>query len=314
MRFGVVVGAATRVEYLDAVRRAERLGFDMVLCSDHLELGGRHFSHFAPIPALTAAAIATERIRIGTSVLNHDFHQPAVIAREAASLDVLSEGRLELGLGLGWNEREYTMAGIAFDPPATRVRRFGEYVQVVKGVMAEEPFSFSGEFFSIDAMPGEPLPLQRPHPPIMIGATRPRMLALAAREADIVSLSMLQADDPSEAGLMQMVEHVRAAAPDRFPSLELQLPLAATIPHAVGGVDAVRAAIGAGEHFVSMLAEKFEEEAVAASPMVLIGTPAQMAQKLIDLQERFGISAVMIPMPQMEAISEVIHELNGVTQ
>jgi probable F420-dependent oxidoreductase len=314
MRFGVVVGAPTRVEYLDAVRRAERLGFDVVLCSDHLELGGRHFSHFAPIPALTAAAMATERIRIGTSVINHDFHHPVVLAREVASLDVLSDGRLELGLGLGWNEREYKMAGIAFDPPATRVRRFGEYVKVVKGVIAEQPFSFSGEFFSVDAMPGEPPPLQRPHPPIMIGATRPRMLALAAREADIVSVSMLQADDPSEAGLMQMVEHVRAAAPERFPSLELQLPLAATIPHAIGGIEAVRAAIGAGEYFVSMLVDKFDEEAVAESPMVLTGTPAQMAQKLIDLQERFGVSAVMIPMPQMEAIAKVINELNGVTQ
>jgi probable F420-dependent oxidoreductase len=314
MRFGVVVGAPTRLEYLEAVRRAERLGFDVVLCSDHLELAGRHFSHFAPIPALTAAAMATDRIRIGTSVLNQDFHHPVVLAREAASLDVLSDGRLELGLGLGWNEREYEMAGIPFDPPGTRVRRFAEYVQVVKGVMAEAPFNFSGEFFSVDAMPGEPPPLQRPHPPIMIGATRPRMLALAAREADIVSVSMLQADDPSDARLLEMVEQVRAAAPDRFASLELQLPLAATIPHAVGGVDAVRAAIGAGEHFVSMLAEKFDEEAVAESPMVLTGTPAQMAQKLTDLQRRFGISAVMIPMPQMESISEVIHELNGVTQ
>jgi probable F420-dependent oxidoreductase len=311
MRFGVVVGAPTRAGYVEAVRRAEQLGYDVVLCSDHLELAGRHFSHFAPIPALTAAALATERIRIGTSVLNQDFRHPALLAREAASLDVLSDGRLELGIGLGWNESEYEMAGIRFAPAPERLRRLTEYVQVVKGVIGEAPFSFDGEFFQIDSMPGEPLPIQRPHPPIMLGATRPRMLALAAREADIVSVSMLQADDPSETQLEAMLEHVRTAAPDRFATLELQLPLAATIPHPVGGVDAVRAAVRAGEPFISMLAGKFGEEALAESPMVLTGTPPQMAEKLNRLSERHGIGSVMIPMPQMEPLADVINELTG---
>jgi probable F420-dependent oxidoreductase len=313
MRFGVVVGRPDRAGYVESVRRAEQLGYDVVLCSDHLELEGRHFSHFAPIPALTAAAMVTERIRIGTSVLNQDFRHPAVLAREAASLDVLSDGRLELGLGMGWNESEYRMAGLGFDPAPERLRRLTEYVQVLKGVIAPEPFSFAGEFFNIDAMPGEPATLQRPHPPIMIGATRPRMLALAAREADIVSVSMLQAPDPSEQHLTEMIEHVKTAAPNRFDQLELQLPIAATIPHATGGVDAVRAAIAGGEHFISMLAGKFGEQALADSPMVLTGTPAQMAQKLSELSTRFGIGAVMIPMPQMEPLSQVIKELNGAT-
>jgi probable F420-dependent oxidoreductase len=313
MRFGVVVGAPTRAGYVDAVRRAERLGYDVVLCSDHLDLAGRHFSHFAPLPALTAAAMVTERIRIGTSVLNQDFRHPAVLAREAASLDVLSDGRLELGLGMGWNEPEYRMAGIAFDPAPERLRRLAEYVQVVKGVMAAGQFSFSGEFFTVDSMADEPPVLQRPHPPIMIGATRPRMLALAAREANIVSLNMLQATDPGDQTLAAMVQQVRNAAPDRFQSIELQLPIAATIPHHSGGVDAVRAAIDAGEHFISMLASKFGEEALAESPMVLTGPPARMAQKLHDLNTRHGISSVMIPMPQMEALADVIQELNGAT-
>ncbi|HWD68560.1 MAG TPA: TIGR03621 family F420-dependent LLM class oxidoreductase [Solirubrobacteraceae bacterium] len=314
MRFGVVVGAPTREGYVEAVRRAEQLGYDVVLCSDHLELEGRHFSHFSPLPALTAAAMVTRRIRIGTSVLNQDFRHPAVLAREAASLDVLSDGRLELGLGMGWNEPEYRMAGIAFDPAPQRLRRLTEYVQVVKGVMAQQAFSFDGEFFTISAMAGEPSPLQRPHPPIMLGATRPRMLALAAREADIVSLSMLQAPDPSAAFLEKMVDQVRAAAGERFAGLELQLPIAATISHHTGGVDAVRAAIAGGEHFISMLASKFGEEALADSPMVLSGTATQMAQQLAGLRARFGIEAVMIPMPQMEALAEVIHELKGAPQ
>ena len=314
MRFGVVVGAPSRAAYVQAVRRAEQLGYDVALCSDHLELAGRHFSHFAPIPALTAAAMATDRIRIGTSVLNQDLRHPAVLAREASSLDVLSDGRLELGLGMGWNEAEYRMAGIEFDSAAVRFARFREYVQVVKGIMAATaPFSFRGDFFAIEAMVGEPPVLQRPHPPIMIGATRPRMLELAAHEADIVSLNMLQAADPSEQALVAMVDRVRTAAPGRFAGLELQLPLAATIPHPVGGVDAVRAAIAAGEHFVSMLASRFGEESLADAPMVLSGPPARMAEKLNDLTARHGISSVMIPMPQMEALAEVIQELNGVT-
>jgi|SRR5579863_3546818 len=314
MRFGVVVGAPTRAGYVEAVQRAEQLGYDVVLCSDHLELAGRHFSHFAPIPALTAAAMVTERIRIGTSVLNQDFRHPAVLAREAASLDVLSDGRLELGLGMGWNETEYRQAGIPFDPAPERLRRFSEYVRVVKGVMAPGPFSFAGEFFTIDSMADEPPVRQQPHPPIMIGATRPKMLALAAREADIVSLNMLQAPDPSERFLTTMVEQVRAAAADRLAGLELQLPIAATIPHPTGGIDAVRAAVAAGEPFIAMLASKFGEEALADSPMVLTGPPALMAQKLSELSSRHGIASVMIPMPQMEALSEVIKELNGVPQ
>ncbi len=314
MRFGVVVGAPTLDGYVEGVRRAERLGFDLVLCSDHLELAGRHFSHFAPISALTAAALSTQRIRVGTAVLNQDLRHPAVLAREAASLDVLSGGRLELGLGMGWNEAEYRMAGIAFDPAPVRLRRFTEYVEVVKGVIGEGVFSFSGEFFEIDAMPGEPVPAQRPHPPIMIGATGPRLLELAAREADVVSLNLLRASDPADATLGAMVERVRATAGERFTSLELQLPLAATIPHATGGVDAVRSAIEAGEHFISMLAGKFGEEALAESPMVLTGSPARMADKLNSLRQRFGVSSVMVPMPQMEPLAAVINELNGAAQ
>lgn len=311
MRFGVVLGAPTLGEYTELVRRAETLGFDLVLCSDHLDLAGRHHSHFSAMPALTAAALASDRVRLGTSMLNQDLRHPAVLAREAATLDVLSGGRFELGLGAGWNEREYTMAGLRFDPASTRVRRFEEYVKVVKGVMAEPAFSFDGEFFQIREMAGEPPPVQKPHPPIMIGASRPRMLRIAAREADIVSVSMLQATDPSEQGLATMIDIVRAGAGSRFDSLELQLPIAATIPHASGGVAAVRSAIDGGEHFISMLAGRFGEEALADSPMVLAGSDTQMAEKLQSLDERLGIGAVMIPIDQMEALAPVIERLRA---
>ena len=306
MRFGVVIGAPTRAEYLAEVRRAEGLGYDVVLCSDHLHLNGRHFSHFAPIPALTAAALSTERIRVGTSVLNQDLRHPAVLAREAATLDVLSDGRLELGLGAGWNEPEYEMAGLPFDPIGLRARRFAEYVQVVKGVIATPSFSFAGEFFTIDHMPGEPPPVQEPCPPIMIGATGPRLLALAAREADIVSVNMLRSPDPSEAAFAERIGWVREAAPDRFGALELQLPLAATLPSRGSAADAVSAAVAAGDPFVSMLVGKFGLEAVAGSPMVLAGSTAQMAEKLARLRDEYGVGSVMIPNPQIDALAPLI--------
>jgi probable F420-dependent oxidoreductase len=312
MRFGVVIDGPDRDGYLAAVRRAEDLGYDTVLCSDHLELEGRHFSHFAPIPALTAAAVATERIRVGTAVLNQDLRHPAVLAREAASLDVLSGGRLELGIGAGWNEPEYVMAGIHWDQMAVRVRRFTEYIQVVKGVIAEPSFSFAGEFFTITEMPGEPAPIQRPHPPIMIGAIGPKLLALAAREADIVSINMLKSPDPSEAGLAERVEWVREAASDRFGKLELQLPLAATLPSATSPADTIRNAAAAGDRFISMLLSKFDADVLAESPMILTGSQDEMTQRLGGIADRFGIGSVMIPMPQLEALAPVVAQLNGV--
>jgi probable F420-dependent oxidoreductase len=313
MRFGVVVDAPDRDSYLAAVRHAEDLGYDLVLCSDHLHLGGRHFSHFAPIPALTAAAIATERIRVGTAVINQDMHHPAVLAREAASLDVLSDGRLELGLGAGWNEPEYRMAGIEYDPIGLRVRRFTEYVKVVKGILEEPSFSFDGEFFQIDDMPGEPVTVQQPHPPIMVGATGPKLLAVAAREADIVSLNLLKSPDPTDSGLAERVRWVSEAADQRFARLELQLPLAATIPSDMPPAETVRRAAGAGDHFLTMLLSKFDAEVLGQSPMILTGSPAEMAAKLGALSERFGIGSVMVPMPQMEPLAPVIAQLNGAT-
>jgi alkanesulfonate monooxygenase SsuD/methylene tetrahydromethanopterin reductase-like flavin-dependent oxidoreductase (luciferase family) len=201
------------------------------------------------------------------------------------------------------------MAGLPFDPIGIRARRFAEYVRVVKGVMAEPAFSFEGEFFTVSEMPGEPPPSQRPHPPIMVGATGPRLLALAAREADIVSVNLLRSPDPSEAALAQRVAWVREAAGDRFAALELQLPLAAVLPHAGTALEAVRAAVDAGDPFLSMLASKFDLHTLADSPMVLTGSPAEMAGRLSDLQRVHGIASVMIPMPQMEALAPVIPHL-----
>ena len=311
MRFGVIVSAPTRGSYLDAVARAEQLGYDVALCSDHLELGGRHSSHFTPIPALTAAAMATARLRIGTSVINQDLRHPALLARDAASLDVLSGGRLELGLGAGWAEREYTMAGMQFDPIGVRVRRFAEYVAVVKGVLAEPAFSFEGEFFKISGMPGEPAPAQAPIPPIMIGATGPKLLRLAAREADIVSINMLKAPEPTPAALAERVSWVREAAGKRFERLELQMTLAAVIPAKELPERALARRIADGDPFLARLAERIGVEGLAQSPLILVGDPQQMTERLLALTDDHGIGYVMVPMMFMEALGDVIPYTRG---
>jgi probable F420-dependent oxidoreductase len=306
MRFGVVVGAPDLDGYVSAVRRAEDLGYDLVLCSDHLDLSGRHFTRFAPIPALTAAALSAPRVRIGTAVLNQDLRHPAVLAREAASLDVLSGGRLELGLGAGWLESDYRAAGIPFDPIGERIRRLAEYVQVVKGVIAQPTFSFRGEFFTIDSMVGEPPPVQRPHPPVMIGAVGPRMLALAAREANIVSINMLRLADSGAAALAERISWIREAAGDRFDSLELQLPIAVAPPSDRGPTQAIEDAASSGDPFFSRIVAIAEIDHLAASPFVLTGPPTQIAERLNALAEGHGIGAVMVPMPHMEALGAAI--------
>src|SRR5216683_1811160 len=144
---------------------------------------------FAPVPALAAIAAATETLRIGMFVLNNDLRHPAVLAQELASLDVLSEGRLEVGIGAGWNEPEYTRSGIPFAPVTTRVARLEESVAVLKGLFADGPFTFEGSHYRITDMDGRPKPVQKPHPPILIGGGGKRVLRLAGREAQIVGFA-----------------------------------------------------------------------------------------------------------------------------
>ena len=224
---------------------------------------------------------------------------------------MLSGGRLELGLGAGWLASEYQAAGIPFDPAGQRVRRFAEYVQVVKGVIAEPEFSFQGEFFTIEAMPGLPAPLQLPHPPVMIGAIGPRLLALAGREADIVSINLLRLPDPGNAALAERISWVREAAGERFDSLELQLPITAAVVSGRGRADAIAAAARSGDPFFARLAAWTDVDRLARSPMVLTGTPPEMAERLRELGERHGIGAVMVPMPQLEALGAVIPHLRN---
>jgi probable F420-dependent oxidoreductase len=183
-RFGVNVGHAhSRWEWAEKARKVEDLGYDILTLPDHLT------DVIAPLPALIGAAEATNRLRVGTSVFNNDLRHPVVVAREAATVDLLTDGRLQLGLGAGTIRSEYEQAGLNFDRGAVRAERLAESVTVIKGLLRGEQATFSGKHYRVYGHAIFPLPVQKPHPPILIGGNGPQLLSLAAREADIVGLS-----------------------------------------------------------------------------------------------------------------------------
>jgi probable F420-dependent oxidoreductase len=183
-RFGVnIARAESRAAWAEKARKLEDLGYSALTVPDHLA------DLLAPMPALVSAAEATTRLRVGTNVLNNDFRHPVLVAREAASVDLLTDGRLQLGLGAGHMQSEYDQAGWRFDAGGTRVERLVEAVTIIKGLLKGEPVTFAGRHYRVTGHTIHPLPIQRPHPPLLIGGNGRRLLTLAAKEADIVGLS-----------------------------------------------------------------------------------------------------------------------------
>jgi probable F420-dependent oxidoreductase len=224
-RFGVNLRAAdSHGAWAEKARRVEDLGYSTLLVPDHLaEL-------LPPLPALVAAAGATSTIRIGTFVLNNDFRHPVLLARDAATLDLLSDGRFELGIGAGHMRSEYTEAGLSFDPAPVRFERLGESVQILRSLLAGETTSFDGRHYRVTEHRIYPLPVQQPRPPILIGGNGPRILTLAAQAADIVGLTGLgfpkgatQVDVSGfkPASVDERIALIRSAAGARFDRIEL---------------------------------------------------------------------------------------------
>jgi hypothetical protein len=182
-RFGFTGGVSSKREkLLDSARRVESLGYSTYGLADHF------VRPFAPLVAGQAVADATTTLRITQTVLAQDFREPAVLAKELATLDVLSDGRLQVGLGAGWLRQEYEDAGMRFDSASERIARLEETAIILKGLFGDEPFSYTGEHYSIRELTGVPTPVQRPRPPIMIGGGGRKVLSVAARQADIVQL------------------------------------------------------------------------------------------------------------------------------
>ena len=186
-RFGVGPGAiavGSAASWRDFARRIEDLGYSTLSVGDHL-VGGH-----GPIAAIAAAAAATSRLRVGALTFGNDYRHPVVLAQEAATLDLLSDGRLELGIGAGWMHADYERSGIPLDPAGERIERLAEAIAVLKGCFTGDPLTFEGAHYRIAGHVGRPAPVQRPHPPILVGGAGPKVLTLAAREADIVGLNV----------------------------------------------------------------------------------------------------------------------------
>jgi probable F420-dependent oxidoreductase len=276
----------THQEWLDHVRKIEALGYNTLCFGDH------HWMGLAPLTAMMAAADATSKLRLASFVFGNDFRHPAVLAREAATLDLLSDGRLEFGIGSGWQKGDYETRGIPFDLPGVRVSRMEEAVQIIKRFFADEPFSYSGKYYTIKDLDGLPKPVQRPRPPIMVGGGSKRTLSIAGREADIVSLNFhttaeggLDFSSSSAADALQMIDWVRQAAGERFDVLEINIVMLSVV--------VTKNRRQAAENFIKRWNMDFTEEnldKLLGSPFFLFGTVNEMVEILQERRQRYGIS------------------------
>src|SRR6266567_3642759 len=227
-RFGVITESApSREHWATLVRKAEDLGYATFLLADHF------VNEFPPLVALMAAADATKTLRVGSFVFDNDFRHPALLAKEIATLDLLSGGRFELGIGAGWHRPEYEQTGLPFDRAGVRINRLQEALSIIKQFFTQESVTFAGNHYTLTDLKAFPKPLQRPYPPILMGGGGKRLLTLAGQEADIIGLHLkvnddgtVDASERTEAALAQKVEWVRQAAGERLATVELNILIA----------------------------------------------------------------------------------------
>jgi len=283
-------------ELAKRAREAESMGYHELVVPDHL------IPQLGPITACAWIASATTTLRVGSFVHNNDLRHPAVLAQELASIDVLSEGRLDVAIGAGWNKPEYDAIGLAFDPTPVRQARLIEALAVLKGAFAdtsEGGFSFDGEHYRISGLDGQPKPVQRPHPPFLIGGGGRTTIELAAREAQIVGLAPrilpgIKSDPRSVtvAGTREKIEWVRKAAPERFDDLVFNVYPTLT------GISVTDDALGEAREVVARVAQRtgieLTTDELLESPHVFIGTIDALEQKLIRVREELGISSFMV--------------------
>jgi len=263
-----------------------------------------------PIAALMSAADATTKLRIGSLVFDNDYRHPWVLAKEAATLDLLSDGRFDLGVGAGWLASDYALAGIPYDPAGTRIERLEEALKVIKGFFGGKPFTFSGKHYSIKEGEGSPSPVQKPHPPIVLGGGGRRMLSLAAREADIVHINYNLNEGRINrklvrTGMAEATEEklrwVKEAAGDRFESIELGFTV--FFANITEDRESIAAAMAPSMGF--------EPRDVLEMPHFLIGTVGQIEQDLRDRRERYGFSDVILPGSSADDLAPIVERLAG---
>jgi probable F420-dependent oxidoreductase len=304
-RFGVqATGASSASDWREKARKVEDLGFSTLYTPDHFL-----DTVLAPMVAITVAATATTTLRVGTLVLGNDYKHPAVVAKEAATLDVLSDGRLELGIGAGWMQTDYDALGISYDSAGVRIERLAEAIAVLKSAWAPGPFSLEGEHYTITEYDGIPKPVQQPLP-LLVGGGGPKLLRLAGREADIVGINpnlragavtadAVQSSVASET--KRKVDWVREGAGDRFDDIELQIRyfVCAVTDDARGLAEAMAPGMG-------LTADDALESGVA-----LVGTVDEICDTLVARREEWGVSYVVVGDDDLDAFGPVVARLAG---
>lgn len=304
-RFGVQEHKAEGSrQWRERARAIESMGYESLYLPDHFD------EQPGVVPTLMAAADATEKLRIGSLVFDNDYRHPVVLAKDAATLDVLSGGRLDLGIGAGWLARDYQRSGIQHDPAGMRIERLEETVVILKGLFGPGKFSFSGKHYTIRELEGFPKPLQQPRPPLLLGGGGRRMLGLAAREADIVHINFNLNEGHINPSLMrtgvasatdEKVRWVREAAGDRTASLEIAVTIfLATL---TDDRDSTAAALAPRM--------RFEPREVLEMPHFLIGTVEQIVDDIQARRERYGVSYVVVPGDMADALAPVVERLAG---
>ncbi|CAN5608098.1 LLM class F420-dependent oxidoreductase [soil metagenome] len=289
--------------WLDTAREVEALGYSTVFVPDHFDEGP------GPIAALAAFAAATSTLNVGALVFDCDFRHPATLARELATVDVISEGRLEVGLGAGWKQADYDRSGIPMDRAGVRVSRLQEHAAVLRGLWAEGPFSFSGDHYEITDLDGTPAPHRPGGPPILVGGGAPRLLRWAGKTADIVGVNASihsgeidqgAAQDAAPERIDEKVGWVREGAGDRFDDLEINAWLAA-------------AELTEDASLPGVMAELFgtDEASFRASPLALVGAAGEVAESLHQRRERWGYSYHVIPGDKAADFAPVVAALTG---
>ena len=270
-----------------------------------------HFTdQLAPVPALMSVADATTKLRVGALVWDNDYKHPVVLAKELATMDMLSDGRLELGIGAGWMISDYEQSGIPYERAGLRIDRMIEGIDVMKGCFAQGAFSYAGKHYTITNYDGLPKPLQAPCPPILIGGGGKRVLTYAAQVADIIGINATMsagAVGPEAISTMTAeavdgkVDIIRDTAGDRFNHVEMNIRafLVNITDDAAGAISRLAKGMGV------------EESMVAETPFALMGPPSKLIEDLIARRERWGFSYVIVGGEDVEKFAPVVAALSG---
>jgi probable F420-dependent oxidoreductase len=314
-RFAIqATNAASARDWREFSCKVEQLGYATLFLADHYLGPGpaqraarTPRQDLAPIAAIAAAAAYTTQLRVGCRVFCIDYHVPAVLAKEVATLDLLSDGRLELGIGAGWSVIEYEAMGVAFDTPGQRISKLQEVVALIKAHCTGEELTCTGDHVNVQGYSGTPQPMQRPHPPIMIGGGGRRILTYAGREADIVSINTVPFALHNDDGLTPREEaarrfdYVQAAAGTRIGDLDIE-----SSPYFVSVADDAEAAYQRIASRTGMALDVLRDH-----PNVLVGSAAAITETLQVRRETFGINYVTVQQTQAETFAPIVASLTG---